>query len=271
LAHTTLRRDFRHIDPTRARIVLIEGADRVLPPFRSSLSDKARTALGRLGVEVWIGAQVTNIQAGEVTVRRGGVDERLAAQTVVWAAGVAASPLGKMLADKAQTEIDRSGRVVVQPDLSIPGHPEVFVVGDLAAVKQRALSQSMGGTMPTLPGVAPVAMQEGRYVANAINGRLRGEAVSPFVYHDKGTMATIGRNSAVADLGWVSYSGYLAWLTWLFIHLLYLVQFQSRVLVLIQWAWSYVTRNRSARLITNETAKPLMVAPRAKTATDCHG
>jgi NADH dehydrogenase len=268
LARMTLRHDFRHIDPTRARIVLIEGADRVLPPFRPKLSEKARTALSRLGVEVWTRAFVTDIQLGKVTVRRADVDEQLTTQTVVWAAGVAASPAGKILADKAGIEIDRQGRVVVQPDLSIPGSPEVFVIGDLAAVKQQATSQSTGVATPTLPGVAPVAMQEGRYVANAIVRRLRGEVVKPFIYRDKGTMATIGRNSAVADLGWIRYSGYLAWLTWLFVHLLYLVQFQSRVLVLIQWAWSYITRNRSARLITNEMAKPLIVDPRTKTATD---
>jgi NADH dehydrogenase len=159
----------------------------------------------------------------------------------------------------------------VQPDLTIPGHPEVFVIGDLAAVRQTAASQRASvpavegakpASPPTLPGVAPVAIQQGRYVASAIRLRLASRTVAPFVYRDKGSMATIGRARAVADLGWVAFSGYPAWLAWLFIHLLYLVQFQSRVLVLIQWAWDYVTRNRSARLITNETVRPLILTRR---------
>jgi NADH dehydrogenase len=271
LARHTLRRDFRRINPPASRILLIEGADRVLPPFRPKLSERACRALRQLGVEVWTGAQVTDIRTGHVTVRRGGTTETVAAQTVVWAAGVSASPLGRILATKAGAETDRQGRVVVQPDLTIPGRPDVFVIGDLAAVRQTAASQRASvpavegarhSPPPTLPGVAPVAIQQGRYVASAIRRRLAGKNVAPFVYRDKGSMATIGRASAVADLGWVAFSGYPAWLAWLFIHLLYLVQFQSRVLVLIQWAWSYMTRNRSARLITNETTHPLILTPR---------
>jgi NADH:ubiquinone reductase (H+-translocating) len=274
LARFTLRKDFRRIDPTKARIVLVEGTDRVLPSFRPTLSEKASRSLVRLGVEVWTGAFVTNIQPGLVTVRRGDKTETIAAQTVIWAAGVAASPLGEILATKAGAKTDRQGRVIVQPDLTIPGHPEIFVIGDLAAVNEAAASQRAsvpaveGGKPappPTLPGVAPVAIQEGRYVASSIRKRLAGQSVPPFIYRDKGSMATIGRASAVADLGWIAFSGYLAWLAWLFIHLLYLVQFQSRVLVLFQWAWSYVTRNRSARLITNEIARPLVVVPRKET------
>jgi NADH dehydrogenase len=271
LARYTLRQDFRRINPTDARILLIEGTDRVLPTFRAKLSERAFRALRHLGVEVWTGAQVTVIGPGRVTVQRGGTTESVAAQTVVWAAGVSASPLGSMLAAKAGAETDRQGRVVVQADLTIPGHPEVFVIGDLAAVRQTAASQRASvpaiegakpAPPPTLPGVAPVAIQQGRYVASAIRQRLAGRNAAPFVYRDKGSMATIGRASAVADLGWVAFSGYPAWLAWLFIHLLYLVQFQSRVLVLIQWAWNYVTRNRSARLITNETVRPLVLTPR---------
>jgi NADH dehydrogenase len=271
LARYTLRQDFRRINPTDARILLIEGTDRVLPTFRAKLSERAFCALRHLGVEVWTGAQVTDIGPGRVTVQRGGTTETVAAQTVVWAAGVSASPLGSMLATKAGAETDRQGRVFVQPDLTIPGHSEVFVIGDLAAVRQAAASQRASAPAvegpkpappPTLPGVAPVAIQQGRYVASAIRQRLAGRNAAPFAYRDKGSMATIGRASAVADLGWVAFSGYPAWLAWLFIHLLYLVQFQSRVLVLIQWAWNYVTRNRSARLITNETVRPLVLTPR---------
>ena len=260
LARHTMRRDFRRIDPGRARILLIEGTNRVLPAFRPKLSDRAAAALRHMGVNVWTRAHVTDIRPGAVTVQQEGTCEIVAAQTVIWAAGVAASPLGKMLAAHTGVAVDRQGRVVVQPDLTIPGHPEIFVIGDLAAVRRPAA----GATSPPaiLPGVAPVAIQQGRYVAAAIRHRLAGKPVTPFAYRDKGSMATIGRASAVADLGWVSFSGYLAWLAWLFIHLLYLVQFQSRVLVLIQWAWNYVTRNRSARLITNERSRPVILTPR---------
>jgi NADH dehydrogenase len=268
LARHTLRGDFRSIDPAAARVLLVEAADRVLPPYRPALSAKARHGLEQLGVEVWTGGVVTDVRPGAVTVKCGDRTEVVRAETVVWAAGVQASPLGRRLAAAAGAEADRQGRVWVNPDLTVPGRPEVFVIGDLAAVRQAAPSQPPGsahaagaGAPPTLPGVAPVAMQEGRYVAAAIRRRLRGEAVRPFRYHDKGSMATIGRATAVADLGWVQFDGYLAWLTWLFIHILYLAGFTNRLLVLVQWGWSYVTRNRSARLITNESARPLKLLP----------
>jgi NADH dehydrogenase len=162
--------------------------------------------------------------------------------------------------------------VFVDPDLTVPGHPEVFAIGDLAAVRLDSATQQAsvpaGGQPPTLPGVAPVAIQQGRYVADAIRRRLRGREVPPFRYHDKGSMATIGRAAAVADLGWVRLSGYLAWLAWLFIHILYLVGFENRVQVVLQWAWNYYTRNRSARLITHETARPLVLIPPVRDASE---
>lgn len=255
VARHTLRNDYRHVDPTHARIVLIEGTDRVLPPFRPTLSQNAARSLQRLGVEVWTDAQVTDLQPGTVIVKKGANVENLSAQTVIWAAGVLASPIGKILAAQTGAETDRQGRVVVQTDLTIRDHPEIFVLGDLAAVRQQSETQQTA----SLPGVAPVAIQQGKFVAKAIKRRLAGKQVEPFVYRDKGSMATIGRAAAVADLGWIRFSGYLAWLVWLFIHLMYLVAFQNRVLVFIQWAWNYFTRNRSARLITNETERPLRV------------
>jgi NADH dehydrogenase len=259
LARVTLRRDFRRIDPASARVLLLEGLDRVLPPFRPVLSERALALLRRLGVEVWTKARVTDIRPDGVTVRHDGRDVVIATHTVVWAAGVQASPLGKLLGEATGADVDRSGRVSVLPDLTLPGHPEIFVIGDMAAVRQhatQATSTPDGRGPDTLPGVAPVAIQQGRFVAEVIRRRLHRQAVKPFVYHDKGSMATIGRAAAVADLRWVWFSGHVAWLVWLFVHLLYLIQFQNRVLVLVQWAWSYMTRNRSARLITGDPCPP---------------
>jgi NADH dehydrogenase len=250
LAHHTLRKNFRHINPADARILLLEGTDRVLPPFPPKLSAKAATALARLGVTVWTGALVTDVQPDTVTVNVGGRSETVRTRTVLWAAGVAASPLGKVLAKGASVEMDRAGRVVVQPDLTLPGHPEVYVIGDLAHCK--------GPEGNPLPGVAQVAMQQGRYVARLLEDRLQGKPPPPpFRYHDRGNMATIGRASAVADLGWAHFNGWLAWLAWLFIHLIYLIQFENRLLVLATWALNYFTRNRSARLVTGESPLPL--------------
>jgi NADH dehydrogenase len=248
LAHHTLRHNFRHIDPAAARIVLLEGLDRVLPPYPPRLSIKAAQALTRLGVTVRTGAVVTELQPDAVTFRTEDTTECLGARTVLWAAGVQASPLGRVLAAATGASLDRAGRVIVEPDLTLPGHPEIFVIGDLA------LFGHQGGK--PLPGVAPVAIQEGSYAAALIRQRLRGKTLPPFRYRDYGTLATIGRAAAVADLHWVRFSGYAAWLTWLFVHLMYLVEFQNRLLVLVQWAWSYFTRNRSARLITGVAPVP---------------
>jgi len=192
---------------------------------------------------------VTDIKHDLVTVKTAAGTETLSARTVLWGAGVQASPLGRALAKAAGAEVDRMGRVVVAGDCSVPGHPEIFVIGDLACFKDAAGKP--------LPGVAPVAMQQGRYVARLLEARRRGQAVPPFAYRDRGSLATIGRNAAVADLGWVRFGGYLAWLAWLFIHLLFLVEFENRLLVLLQWGWNYFTRNRAARLITGPSPLPL--------------
>jgi NADH dehydrogenase len=250
IARHTLKHDFRAINPADARIVLVEGMDRVLPPYPPTLSAKAEAALNRLGVTVRTRAMVTDIDANGVTIRCGEQSERIPTRTVLWAAGVQASSLGGILVSATGGAVDRAGRVVVEPDLSVAAHPEVFVIGDLAHFSHQ--------TGTPLPGVAPVAMQQGRYVANLIMRRLRGETMPPFRYRDYGNMATIGRAEAVADLGWVRFSGFLAWLAWLFIHLIHLVQFQNRLLVLIQWAWNYITWNRYARLITGKNPLPLL-------------
>lgn len=248
LAKHTLRHDFRSLDPATARIILVEGNTRVLPPFPESLSVKAEQALRRLGIEVWTSARVKDIQADHIAIERDGVQHEIMTNTVVWAAGVQASPLGRMVANASGATVDRAGRVAVQPDLSLPGHPNVFVIGDMALVMS-------GGKQ--VPGVAPAAIQEGNFVAELIRKRSLGtHATGTFVYWDKGSMATIGRNAAVAVSGWMKLSGFLAWLAWLFVHIMYLITFSNRILVLFQWFWNYWTRNRAARLITGEPAKP---------------
>ena len=243
IANDTLRHDFRHIDPTESRILLVEGESRVLPAFPPDLSEKAERQLIELGVHTRTGARVTQIDSEGVTMRIGDAEERVIARTVLWAAGVRASRLGKALAAHAGATLDRAGRVIVEPDLSIPGHPEIHVIGDLASFSHQ------GGKL--LPGVAPVAMQQGRYVARLIRARVAGRAFAkPFHYFNKGSLATIGRNKAVADFGKLHIAGFFAWLTWVFVHLMYLVEFENRFLVLSEWVYNYVTRNRGARLIT---------------------
>src|SRR6266849_5524102 len=244
IANDTLRHDFRHINPADARILLVEGTDRVLPSYPPDLSADAEKALIKLGVRPMTGAIVTAIDEGGVTVRRASEAERIPTHTVLWAAGVQASPLGRMLAESTGAKLDRAGRVLVQPDLTIAGHSEILVIGDLANFSHQ--------TGKPLPGVAPVAMQEGHYAAKQIRKRLAGETAPPFHYWDKGSLATIGRAAAVADFGRIHIDGLIAWLTWLFVHLLYLVEFDNRLLVLMQWAYNYFTRNRGARLITGE-------------------
>ena len=247
IANDTLRHDFRHIVPSESRILLLEGGDRVLPAYPADLSAKAEESLIHLGVRPITGAVVTAIDEAGVTVRRGAQEERIAARTVLWAAGVAASPLGRLLAEQGGAKLDRAGRVMVEPDLTLAGHPEILVIGDLAYFSHQ--------TGKPLPGVAPVAMQEGRYAAELVRQRLAGKTVAAFHYHDKGSLATIGRAAAVADFGRIHMHGMPAWLTWLFVHLLYLVEFDNRLLVLIQWAYNYITRNRGARLITADGCK----------------
>lgn len=242
IAHRTLRADFRSINPADAKVILLEGGDRVLPTYPPELSAKAARQLIQLGVVVRTGAMVSDIDDEKVIFRTANGVEEIASRTILWAAGVRPSPLGRVLTKSADVQLDHAGRVVVDADLSLPGHPEVFVIGDLA-------SCAGPGGKP-LPGIAPVAIQQGRYVAKYIRNRLRGKAISPFEYHDYGTMATIGRSRAVAMIGTWRFSGYLAWLMWLFIHIMYVVGFENRLLVLIQWGWNYVTWNRNARLIT---------------------
>jgi NADH dehydrogenase len=235
-----LAHEFRSIDPSRARILLLEGGPRVLPAYAEDLSRSAEAQLRHLGVEVRTGTLVTGIEPGVVRIG----DTRIVAAVILWAAGVAASPVGKKLG----APCDRAGRVFVQPDLSVPSHPEVFVIGDLAALKDEQ------GKM--LPGVAPVAIQEGKYVGNLIRNELHGKPRQNFSYWDKGSLATIGRAAAVAQFGRIHISGFVAWLSWLFIHIFFLIGFRNRLLVFIQWAWSYVTYERGARLITGSTDLP---------------
>jgi NADH dehydrogenase len=241
LARDTLRSDFRAIDPRSSRILLLEAADRLLLSYPPSLAEHAAKALSDLGVTVWNHVKVTGVGPGQVAIDREGRSEVIKAGTVLWAAGVKGSRVGALLAGRSKAQVDRAGRILVEPDLSLAGHPEVFVVGDLAALRQDG---------DFLPGVAPVAIQQGRYVAKAIEARIAGRTVPPFRYRDRGSLAVIGRARAVALVWGRRFWGYPAWLLWLFVHLLYLVEFESRVLVVIQWGWSYLTRNRRARLIT---------------------
>lgn len=236
IARVTLVKDFRHIDPSQARVLLIEGAPRVLPPFTHDLSESARRQLFDIGVEVRVSTTVEKVNEEGVTLKGG---EKIPAKTVVWAAGNAASSLGASLG----VPLDRQGRVIVKDDCSIPGHNDVFVIGDMAHF-------APGGGDHPLPGLSPVAMQQGRHVARNIRALLAGGWTQRFEYFDKGTMATIGRNKAVADAGFMRFSGWFAWLAWLFVHVLFLVGFRNKLLVLMNWAWAYITYGRGARLIT---------------------
>ena len=227
--------DFRHIDPRESRILLVEAGPRILPAYTEETSRRAETALRERGVEVRTGSPVTRVE--EAGVRVGA--EAIAAATVIWAAGVAASPIAGALGPG----LDQNGRVPVEPDLSVPGHPEIFVIGDLALLHQ--------GGRP-LPGLSPVAMQQGRYVALAIAARLRGGSLPRFHYVDKGSMAVIGRSSAVAEIGGLRLQGFVAWLAWCFVHIFYLIGFRNRFIVMFEWAWAYASYQRGARLITGD-------------------
>jgi NADH:ubiquinone reductase (H+-translocating) len=245
----TMRYDFRSIDPATAQVIIVEGQDRVLAAFHEKLSQKAKESLEKMGVQVRLSCHVIDIQPDHVMVKPDGGKgdpQCIDTATVMWAAGVKANPLGKMIATAiGGVEVDRAGRVVVNPDCTVGNRPDVFVIGDLASQK--------GADGKPLPGLAPVAMQQGEYVADLIARRLRGEAPrGPFKYWDKGNMATIGKAKAVAETQGFRFSGFLAWLAWLFVHIMYLARFENRMLVLFQWFWSYVTGNRTARLITGE-------------------
>ncbi|TAE59862.1 MAG: NAD(P)/FAD-dependent oxidoreductase [Nostocales cyanobacterium] len=256
LAGKTLKEDFRNIDTSETKVLLLEGMDRVLPPFAPELSQEAQASLEALGVDVQTKTLVTNIENDIVTMKQGEEVKTLASKTVLWAAGVKASAMGKVLMEKTGAECDRAGRVIVEPDLSIKGHSNIFVVGDLANFAHQ--------NGKPLPGVAPVAMQEGEYVAKLIQKRLKGETLPQFNYVDRGSLAMIGQHAAVVDLGFIKLKGFLAWFFWLFIHIYFLIEFDNKLVVMIQWVWSYFTRNRGARLITGkDTLKPTQVENKA--------
>jgi NADH dehydrogenase len=244
-----LRRDFRHIDPREATVMLLEGGPRILPSYPPQLSEAAKRELRRLGVEVREDTMVTDIQPASVSA----AGWTIPTETVVWAAGNVASPLTRLLG----ATLDRQGRVIVEPDCTVPGHPEIFVLGDAAAFNHQ------GGE--TLPGICPVAIQMGQYAARAIAGDLAGRPRRPFSYRDKGQLAVIGRGRAVADIGRFHFGGFIAWLVWIFVHIFFLIGFRNRVIVLFEWAWAYFTFQRGARLITQSwvpAAGPRIPPPR---------
>lgn len=250
LAYETLREDFRTINPTETKIVLLEGMDRVLPPYPPELSVAAEKSLRKLGVEVRTKTLVTEIDGDVVTLKSGDRVEQTQAYTVLWAAGIKASPMGQAIAEKTGAELDRTGRVIVEPDLSVPGYDNIFIAGDLAHCAHQ-------GDKP-LPGTAATAMQQGSYLATSIKGRVAGKPTTAFRYKDSGSMAVIGRNEAVANLNFAKFSGFPAWLIWVFVHIYYLIEFDNKLLVMMQWAWHYFTSQRGARLITGNDSIPAL-------------
>ncbi|MBD2413451.1 FAD-dependent oxidoreductase [Nostoc calcicola FACHB-389] len=244
LANQTLKEDFRNIDTSEAQILLLEGLDRILPPFAPELSQEAEASLTRLGVVVQTKTLVTNIENDIVTLKQGDEVKEIASKTILWAAGVKASAMGKVLTERTGAECDRAGRVIVESDLSIKGYPNIFVIGDLAN-----FSHQNG---KPLPGVAPVAKQQGEYVGELIQQRLAAKTLPAFAYVDRGSLAMIGQNLAVVDLGFIKLKGFFAWVFWLLIHIYFLIEFDNKLVVIIQWAWNYFTRNRGARLITGK-------------------
>lgn len=252
LAHFTLKNDFRIVDPKQSKIYLVEGAERILTVYPAQLAQKAQRALEHLGVTILTQTMVTDISDRSVTLLYNNHTRLIPTKTVLWGAGVKASPLGYILKEKAGAELDRMGRVIVQPDLSLPNRPNIFVIGDLAHFSHN-LDQP-------LPGVAQVAMQQGNYAARLIRKQVQdqGRPTKPFRYVDKGSLAVIGRNQAVADLNFLRLAGFPAWLIWVFVHIAYLIEYDNRLMVMLQWAWSYFTRNRGARLITGDPPYPVM-------------
>jgi NADH dehydrogenase len=260
IANETLKNDFRHINPREARIILMEGGSRVLAAFPEDLSAKAERLVSRLGVEVKKGVMVTCIDAGGVTYSSGDESKSLPAKTVLWAGGVTTNKFGRKLSERTKAETDRSGRIKVNPDLTVSGYPDIFIVGDLAL--------SLGEDGRPLPGVAQVAIQGGAYAAKTIRARLKGKNdTKSFHYFNKGDMAVIGRAAAVANIFGFHLAGLFAWLTWLFVHLIYIVEFQSRVLVFVQWGFEYLTFSRGARLITGVAATDSLEKPGALSST----
>jgi NADH dehydrogenase len=246
LAYQTLKEDFRNVDTSEAKILLLQGGNRILPHISPELSEEATSALRKLGVVIQTQTRVTNIENDIVTFKKGDEVQEVASKTILWAAGVQGSPMGRILAERTGVECDRSGRVIVEPDLSIKGYNNIFVIGDLANFSHQNGSP--------LPGVAPVAKQEGEYVARLIKLRLQGSTLPQFSYNDVGSLAMIGQNLAVVDLGFLKLTGFLAWVFWLVIHIYFLIEFDTKLVVVFQWAWNYITRNRRSRLITGKEA-----------------
>lgn len=244
LAHNTLKNDFRNIDPQKSEILLVEGFERILPPYPAELSAQAQKSLEKLGVTVVTDTLVTDIQGNCIKVKQNGEERTIATRTVLWAAGMRATPLTTQIAESTNSEQDRMGRIIVNSDLSLPHNPEIFVLGDIAHLA--------GTNGEILPGIAPVAMQQGRYVGQNIKKALVGKKNPPFKYLDKGNMAVIGRNAAVARSWKFQFSGYFAWLIWVFVHIWYLVDYDSKIQIMLRWAWNYWTDKRGARLITHE-------------------
>lgn len=244
ISYRTLKEEFRSIDTSETQILLLEGMDRILPPFPPELSADAQKGLEHLGVTVRTKTLVTNINNQVVTLKSGAQIEQIQAQTILWAAGVKASTMGEAIARTTQVQLDRVGRVMVEPNLTVSNYPNIFVIGDLANFSHQ-------GDKP-LPGVAPVAQQQGIYVAKLIQKRLKNQTLPPFHYIDYGSLAVIGRNQAVVNLNFLKFSGLMAWLAWVFVHVFFLIEFDNKLLVMIQWVWSYFTSQGGARLITNE-------------------
>lgn len=250
IAMDTLKRDFRRIDTLRAKIVLLEAGERILSTYPEDLSQRAKESLQRLGVDVRTGSMVTDIREEGVEYKTEDAEHFLPTHCVMWGAGVKGSELGKKLSERTGCNLTRAGQVIVEPDCSVANHPNIYVIGDLASFQH--------GTEHPLPGVAQVAMQQGKYVAKLIQNRIHGLDKEPFEYFDLGNMAVIGRHAAVADLHWTHLRGWFAWMAWLFIHLINIVEHENKVLVFMQWAWNYITFNRSARLVTHpETFDPV--------------
>lgn len=242
LAHKTLKEDFRSINTSETKILLLQGGPRILPHIAPELSKSAAVALQKLGVELHTHTRVTNIESDIVTFKKGNEFTEVTSKTILWAAGVQGSPMGKVLAESTGVECDYSGRVIVEPDLSIEGYDNIFVIGDLANFSHQ--------DSKVLPGVAPVAKQQGEYVGKLIQRRLKGHTLPQFHYNDVGSLAMIGQNLAVVDLGFIKLTGFLAWAFWLLVHIYFLIEFDTKFLVVFQWAWNYITRNRRSRLIT---------------------
>ncbi|MBD2163338.1 NAD(P)/FAD-dependent oxidoreductase [Calothrix membranacea FACHB-236] len=246
LAYKTLKEDFRSIDTSETKILLLQGGDRILPHIAPTLSQVAEQSLAKLGVVIHTKTRVINIENNIVTFKQAGEVKEIPSQTVLWAAGVKGSPMGQILAERTDVECDHAGRVIVEPDLTVRDYKNIFVVGDLAN-----FSHQDG---KPLPGVAPVAKQQGEYVAKLIKRRLKGQTLPQFHYNDVGSLAMIGQNLAVVDLGLIKLQGFLAWVFWLLVHIYFLIEFDTKLLVVFQWAWNYITRNRRSRLITGREA-----------------